>query len=44
MSTINQQAAKEILYKFPIIGLEFSLKSFNFYANTIVNKYKNKHK
>jgi hypothetical protein len=36
MSTINQQVAKEILYKFPIIGIEFSLKSFNFYANSLV--------
>mgnify|MGYP000945526547 CR=1 FL=1 len=37
MSATNQ-AAKEILYKFPIIGIEYSVKSFNFYANTLVNK------
>ena len=37
MSTTNP--AKEILYKFPIIGIEYSIKSFNFYANTIILLY-----
>ena len=31
---------KEILYKLPILGIEFSMKSFYFNANTLV-KLKN---
>ncbi len=25
------------LYKMPILGIEFSIQNFNFYANTAVN-------
>jgi hypothetical protein len=37
MSTNSNSVGKEILYKFPILGIEYTMKSLYFYANTIVN-------
>ncbi len=34
---MSAEQATEILYKIPLLGIEWSLKTFNFYANTGVN-------
>jgi len=33
---MSAEQAKEILYKIPFLGIEYTLKTFNFYANTAV--------
>ena len=35
---MSAEQSTESLFKIPIIGIEFSSKTFNFYANTAVNK------